>query len=167
MPWRREWQPTPVFLLGEFHRQRSLADYRPWGYKEWDTSQRVGCDWATNTFTFKGQSSIQSESESHWVMSDSLRVSTVHGILQARIARYRTQVSRIAGGFFTSWATRSPRILESWSRNWTGVSCIAGRFFINWAIREAQYTKRLNISRKDNRNKLQKLKLMELPNKIF
>ena len=31
-----------------------------------------------------------------------LRVSTVHGILQARIPRYRTQVSRIAGGFFTS-----------------------------------------------------------------
>ena len=58
-----------------------------------------------------------------------LRVSTVHGILQARIPRYRTQVSHIAGGFFTSWATQSPRILESWPRNWTGVSCIAGRFF--------------------------------------
>ena len=25
MPWRREWLPTPVFLPGEFHRQRSLA----------------------------------------------------------------------------------------------------------------------------------------------
>ena len=27
IPWRREWQPTPVFLPGEFHGQRSLADY--------------------------------------------------------------------------------------------------------------------------------------------
>ena len=29
IPWRREWQPTPVFLFGEFHRQRSLAGYNP------------------------------------------------------------------------------------------------------------------------------------------
>ena len=28
-PWRREWLHTPVFLLGEFHRQRSLAGYSP------------------------------------------------------------------------------------------------------------------------------------------
>ena len=27
IPWRREWQPTLVFLPGEFHGQRSLADY--------------------------------------------------------------------------------------------------------------------------------------------
>ena len=27
IPWSREWQPTPVFLLGEFHGQRSLAGY--------------------------------------------------------------------------------------------------------------------------------------------
>ena len=26
-PWKREWQPTPVFLPGEFHGQRSLAGY--------------------------------------------------------------------------------------------------------------------------------------------
>ena len=34
IPWRREWQPTPVFLPGESHGQRSLAGYRPWGLKE-------------------------------------------------------------------------------------------------------------------------------------
>ena len=27
--WRKEWQPTPVFLPGEFHGQRSLASYSP------------------------------------------------------------------------------------------------------------------------------------------
>ena len=27
VPWRRKWQPNPVFLPGEFHGQRSLADY--------------------------------------------------------------------------------------------------------------------------------------------
>ena len=33
-PWRRKWQPTPVFLPGESNGQRSLADYSPWGHKE-------------------------------------------------------------------------------------------------------------------------------------
>ena len=36
-PWRRKWQPTPVFLPGKFHGQRSLACYSPWGRKESDT----------------------------------------------------------------------------------------------------------------------------------
>jgi len=31
IPWRRAWQRTPVFLLGESHGQRSLAGYNPWG----------------------------------------------------------------------------------------------------------------------------------------
>ena len=31
-----EWLPTPIFLPGEFHEQRSLAGYSPWGRKELD-----------------------------------------------------------------------------------------------------------------------------------
>ena len=33
-PLEREWQPTPVFLPGESHEQRSLAGYSPWGCKK-------------------------------------------------------------------------------------------------------------------------------------
>ena len=33
----KAWQPTPVFLAGESHGQRSLARYSPWGHKESDT----------------------------------------------------------------------------------------------------------------------------------
>ena len=33
IPWRRKWQPTPVFLPGESHGQRSLVGYSPWGFK--------------------------------------------------------------------------------------------------------------------------------------
>ena len=36
---RREWLPTPVFLPGEFHRQRSLMGYSLWGRKELDTTK--------------------------------------------------------------------------------------------------------------------------------
>ena len=38
IPWQRAWQPTPVFLPGEFHGQRSLVGYSPWGHKEPDLS---------------------------------------------------------------------------------------------------------------------------------
>ena len=38
IPWRRAWQPPPVFLPGESHGQRSLAGYSPWGCKELDTT---------------------------------------------------------------------------------------------------------------------------------
>jgi len=38
-PWRREWQPTPAFLPGESHGQRSLAGYSPCGCKESDMTE--------------------------------------------------------------------------------------------------------------------------------
>ena len=34
-------EPTPVFLPGEFHGQRSLADYGPWGCKELDMTEQA------------------------------------------------------------------------------------------------------------------------------
>ena len=33
IPGRRAWQPTPVFLPGEFHGQSSLEGYSPWGHE--------------------------------------------------------------------------------------------------------------------------------------
>ena len=38
-PLERKWQPTPVFLPGEFHKQRGYAGYILWGLKESDTTQ--------------------------------------------------------------------------------------------------------------------------------
>ena len=58
MAWRREWQPTPVFLPGESHGQRSMVGYSPHGHKELDTTKKP---------------LDESESVSHSVMSDSLR----------------------------------------------------------------------------------------------
>ena len=39
--WRREWQPTLVFLPGESYGQRSLVGYSPWGHKELDMTERL------------------------------------------------------------------------------------------------------------------------------
>ena len=45
IPWRRKWQPVPVFLPGKSHGQRSLAGYSPGG------SQRVGHNWSDFTYS--------------------------------------------------------------------------------------------------------------------
>ena len=54
-PLEKGMQPTPIFLPGEFHRQRSLAGYSPWGHRESDTTE-----WLT-LFLF------QEDHSSHWV----------------------------------------------------------------------------------------------------
>ena len=48
IPWIGEQLPTPVFLPGEFHGQRSLVNYSSWDCKESDTAEQL-----TNTFIFK------------------------------------------------------------------------------------------------------------------
>ena len=42
IPWRRKWQPTPVFLPGKSHGWRSLIGYSP------RSRVRVGHDWVTS-----------------------------------------------------------------------------------------------------------------------
>ena len=41
IPWRGIWQPTPVFLPGESHRQKSLVGYSLWGRKESEMTERL------------------------------------------------------------------------------------------------------------------------------
>ena len=41
IPWRRKWQPTPVFLPGKSHGRRNLVGYSPWGRKESDTTEQL------------------------------------------------------------------------------------------------------------------------------
>ena len=40
IPWRRKWQPTPVFLPGKSHGQRRLVSYSQWNHKESDTTEQ-------------------------------------------------------------------------------------------------------------------------------
>ena len=86
-PWEKGMQTTPVFLPGKSYGQRSLVGYSPWGRKQLDMRNPPG--------------------------------SSVCGIFQARILEWvaisfsrgssqprdQTQVSFIAGRFFTVWAT--------------------------------------------------------------
>ena len=63
IPWRRAWQPTPVFFPGESHGQRSLVGYSPWGCKESDTTEVTECVHAcTHTRTVASGSSVHGDS---------------------------------------------------------------------------------------------------------
>ena len=57
MNWKGKWQPTPVFLLGESHGERSLEGYSPWGRKESDSIERLGTIWTDFKFTADGECS--------------------------------------------------------------------------------------------------------------
>ena len=41
IPWKREWEPTPVFLSGEFYGQRNLVGYNTWGHTESEMTERL------------------------------------------------------------------------------------------------------------------------------
>ena len=72
IPWRRKWQPTPVFLPGKFHGWRSLVDYSPWDCKESDMTEHL------HLLTYKDERwqaglgiPLKVKSVSHSVTSDS------------------------------------------------------------------------------------------------
>ena len=52
IPWKMKWQPTPVFLPGKFHGQRSLVGYSPWVHK------RVRHNWACTHLLTKKEHTV-------------------------------------------------------------------------------------------------------------
>ena len=73
IPWRRKWQPTPVFFPGESHGQRGLAGvvHR---YKVWDTIEVTACreamlsqpeGWVLLTSSGRGQGWFHSAQDNH------------------------------------------------------------------------------------------------------
>ena len=128
---RWEWLPTPVFLPGESHGQRSLV-----GYSSWVTKSQT---WLTFSFFFCLKlSSCYQYSEVLVAqlcltlcnpMNCSPPGSSIHGILQARTLKW------IAIPFFKG---------SSWPRDQTWVFCIAGRFFSVWATKEAPASRHYN-----------------------
>ena len=61
IPWKRKWQPTPVFLPEKFHGQKSLAHYSPWGLKEWDTTEHK---YPVGSVTLRGLTNTKSHIKS-------------------------------------------------------------------------------------------------------
>ena len=130
IPWRRIWKPTPVFLPGRSHGQRSLVGYSPGGHR------RVRHDWvtehSTRRWTGGAKRILRAVKHSVWcsngvccccclvaksVFCDPMDYSPpgsfVHGISQTRILE---------------WVAISISRRYSQSRDQIWVSCLAGRF---------------------------------------
>ena len=91
LPWRRAWQPTPVFFPGESHGQRSLVGYNPWGRKESDTTERLLCVCVDCNLPGSSVREISQARILEWVFIFFTRGSSQ--------PRDQTWVSCIAGGF--------------------------------------------------------------------
>ena len=79
MPWSRKWQLTPIFLPGEFHGQRSLVGYSPWGRNESDATERLIHSHRANPLTLAGllaTSSLPTTHPSHHVHGSGIPVKT-------------------------------------------------------------------------------------------
>ena len=61
IPWRRKWQPTPVFLPGKSHGQRSLVGCSTWGCQELDMTENTH----TNTYVRLNHFAVQQKSTQH------------------------------------------------------------------------------------------------------
>ena len=60
IPWRKKWQPTRVFLPGEFPGQRSLVGYSSWGHKESGMADRLSRHLGTQAYELlRDESSLQ------------------------------------------------------------------------------------------------------------
>ena len=99
--WRRKWQPTPVFLPGKSHGQRSLMSYSSWGRKESDTTEWLH-------FQFQCMF-VQSIPTLYYPMDYSPPSSSVHGMFQARIQEW-VAISFSRGSF---WPKDQPKSLVS------------------------------------------------------
>ena len=127
IPWRKAWQPTPVFLPGECTWTEDLVGYSPWGCKELDLTTQL-----TTQFVDEKRFPIQQDIchrcvwRDAWVqcvctpwcpslcdhMDGSLPGSFVHGIFQARL------LEQVAISYPMEPIWPRDQILVSW------VSCI-------------------------------------------
>ena len=80
-PWRRAWQPTPVFLPKEAHGQRILVGYSPWGRKESDTTERL------STEQMIDEKSVKEVKEAGQVSRHPMESGKIHGNRKCRVMR--------------------------------------------------------------------------------
>ena len=107
IPWRREWQPTPVFLPEKSHGQRNLAGCHPWDDKELDMTEAT--NYSPPFYVIKVKVKSLSRVRlfaTPWIVA--------HRIFQARVLE---------------WVAISFSRVSSWPRDQTWVSRIAGRGF--------------------------------------
>ena len=148
-PCRRKWQPTPVFLCEEFHRQRSLAGYGLWGCKESDMTEwlpptpGVKKQQTTMYKISKLQRCIIYAAQGRWICLPCRRKKESE-VSQSCLTLWDPMDCGLPG--FSLYGIFQVRVLEwvampssrgsSRPGDQTQVSCIVGRCFTVWATRE-------------------------------
>ena len=113
-PWRRKWQPTPVFLSVKPHGQRSLAVYNPWGGKELDTIEQF----STWCCCLVPQSCL-TRLLCPWGFPGKNTGARCPFLLQGPSQpRDWTRVSCIAGGFFTTEPPEKSLYFNFFKKKW-------------------------------------------------
>ena len=102
IPWRRKWHPTPVFLPGESHGQRSLVGYSPWGHKtrpRW-LSTLYGPSWTMFPAPMNTRTRYASQGE-----LDTCRLGHSHP--------KRSHLTVLKEGRYKTWSSTCPFILNT------------------------------------------------------
>ena len=150
IPWRRKWQPTPVFLTGKSHGQRRLAGYYcSCGRKESDTTEQlIWSDLKVYVSMLFSQvippSPSPTESKSLFFMYQNfisfggLVAKSCPTLATPWTVAHQAPLSMAFSSqeYWSGLPFLSPGDLP-WPRDRTRVSCTAGRFLTSWATREA------------------------------
>ena len=115
IPWRRKWQPTPVFLPRKFHGWRSLVGYSPWGNKGSDTTERH------HDFTMTRYGKMQE-------LGLSVRLLIISNYLKTYPASFPIPTPAQSASFLFSTLNSFQSMLKVSSRSKTGFTTYRGRW---------------------------------------
>ena len=115
IPWRRKWQPTPIFLPGECPGQRSLVGCSPWGCQELDTTEGTwrACT-HTHTHTHTHMISFQCWGEiecTHTHTHTHTHTISFQCWGEIEFSRHREESARSSGLVLSGWGFRDPNML--------------------------------------------------------
>ena len=118
--WRKKWLHTLVFLPGEFHGQRNLAGYSPWGC-------RVRHDWMTNTQerTSKGQSTWPVTQEENRVVSWKPREESISRKMWSTVSNADVRFVVVLQSISHVWLSMIP---------WTAAEQASLSFTLSWTL---------------------------------
>ena len=112
IPWRRAWQPTPVFLPGESNGQRRLAGCSPWGCKESDTTEQLTLSLSATSYKAWLPIIVNTESRFTRPLSQASHVSLISEKMQAPTSQVKERESSISVRFQckkSSWSSARGR----------------------------------------------------------
>src|SRR5574337_504401 len=108
-PWRRKWQPTPVFLPGKSHGWRSLVGYSPWGRKKSDTTERLHFHFSLSCIGEGNGNPLQCSCMEN-PRDGGAWWAAVHGVAQSRTRLKRLSSSSSNRGY--GWFVSAPLYLK-------------------------------------------------------